>query len=598
MTDQSAKRATLSDSPNINALWSALIVEELARNGVRFFCLSPGSRSAPLALAVAGRPGARHAMHFDERGAAFHALGYTKATQRPAALVCTSGTAAANYLPAIVEAAMSRVPLIVLTADRPPELLDTGANQTIHQPGIFSHYTRWDVTLPCPDEAVPPQTLLTTIDYAVHRATGAPAGPVHVNAMFREPLAPTATDRDFAPYVAPLAKWEAAQTPYTAYAPSHPVADTESHERVLELLRGARHGLIIAGALPGDAGPAVRELAQTLNWPVFADIASGLRLGSPAPPVVHHYDLLLSTGAIPKDCRPDVILQLGGAFVSKRLLQFLDHSPPGHYILVDENPDRLDPAHRVSLRVEASPARFCAGICRGIASGMAPAQDPAWAGHLYGLSETVNGVVAETLTQYDYLTEPTVARAVAGDIPAGHTLFLGNSMPIRDMDRFASPHGAPVRVAVNRGASGIDGNIATAAGFARGAQTPVTALLGDLALLHDLNALAMLRELPQPVTLVVVNNDGGGIFSFLPVAGFPEHFEELFGTPHALTFAKAAELFGLQYAAPESLPEFKAAYRAAAAQTASTLIEVRTNREDNLRVHQALRIAITSACSA
>ena len=200
MTDRPEPGTVLSRAPNINALWSALIVEELARNGVGFLCLSPGSRSAPLALAAAAHASVRHAVHFDERGAAFHALGYAKATGRPAALVCTSGTAVANYLPAVVEAAMSRVPLIVLTADRPPELLDTGANQTIRQPGIFSHYVRSSVTLPCPDVAVPAQALLTAIDQACRRAVANPAGPVHVNVMLREPLAPTATDHDFASY--------------------------------------------------------------------------------------------------------------------------------------------------------------------------------------------------------------------------------------------------------------------------------------------------------------------------------------------------------------------------------------------------------------
>jgi len=267
------------NAPNLNLLWARLIVEELVRNGVDMFCLSSGSRCAPLTVAVAEASRARSVMHYDERGAAFHALGYARASDRPAALICTSGTAGANYLPAVVEAAMARTPMVVITADRPPELQDVGANQTIDQTKMFGDYSRWHCDLPCPDRAVGPQVVLTTIGQAVYRATRPPDGPVHVNCAFREPLAPADLGEDYADYVAAVSDWLERDTPYTRYArPERRLSQVEQR-RMIEVTGQAERGLLIVGHLRARAdSDAVRALAHGLGWPTFPDVMSGLLL--------------------------------------------------------------------------------------------------------------------------------------------------------------------------------------------------------------------------------------------------------------------------------------------------------------------------------
>ena len=578
--------------PNINAVWGALIVEELVRNGVGLFCLSPGSRCAPLTVAVAENARAQHVMHFDERGAAYHALGYAAATGRPAALICTSGTAVTNYFPAVVEAAHARVPLIVLSADRPPELLDAGANQAIDQVRLFGNYARWYAALPCPTEEIAAKTVLTTIDQAVYRATSAPAGPVHLNCMFREPLAPVPTDRDFGPYLAGVASWQSGDAPYTASVKSARTASPDDRRQLVETLGRAEHGLLVVGRLASPAETeAVGKLAEALNWPVFPDVASGLRLGTGTPPFAHYYDTLLGEPGFAERCAPDVVLQVGSPVVSKRLLEHLEKHRPRQYILVADHPFRHDAAHGVTMRVEADVAAYC----RDLAKDGAPPGDAEWRRCLWAASEAADEAMGGLLAQEDAFGEPAVARLLSERVRPDATLFVGNSMPVRDVGRFASPHGARPRVAVNRGASGIDGNIAAAAGYARGLDAPVTALVGDLALLHDLNSLALLRDVGVPVTVVVLNNNGGGIFSFLPIAEFPEHFEKLFAAPHGRRFKEAAALFDLDYYRACSRESFVDAYETAGKSGASAIIEVGTDREDNVRVHRRFEEAVAQA---
>ncbi len=311
---------TLAKAPNINALWAGLLVEELLRNGVDAFVISPGSRSTPLTVAAASEARAKKFVHFDERGAGYFALGYARAQRRPVALICTSGTAVANYYPAIVEAAMAQVPLIVLTADRPPELLDTGANQAIDQTRFFGAYARWSAALPCPEATVAPEVVLTTVDQAVFRATHGQAGPVHINCSFREPLAPVKSDEVFGAYLKSLNTWMAGTAPYTTHADSEVKLSADAQRDLLKKLHQAERGLLVVGQLtsPPEVG-AVLKLAKALRWPVFADIASGLRMDDTAGVVVHWLDLALASKHAPEVLRPDIVLQVGGAVTSKRL---------------------------------------------------------------------------------------------------------------------------------------------------------------------------------------------------------------------------------------------------------------------------------------
>ncbi|MGA1865063.1 MAG: 2-succinyl-5-enolpyruvyl-6-hydroxy-3-cyclohexene-1-carboxylic-acid synthase, partial [bacterium] len=269
----------ITNAENLNILWSSLIVEELVRNKVTCFCISPGSRSASLTVSAARNVKAKPTVFYDERGAAFYALGYAKATGNPAALICTSGTAVANYYPAIIEASMDRIPLIVLTADRPPELLETGANQAIRQPDIYGEYVRWQFNLPCPDDEIPPSMVLTTIDQLVYKARRSPAGPVHLNCMFREPLAPVSKKINPG-YQKKILSWQGSDTPFTTLSKPALTPDKETINRMVEIISSARRGLLVAGRLnTKEEIEAVKRLSVRLKWPVYPDIASGLRIG-------------------------------------------------------------------------------------------------------------------------------------------------------------------------------------------------------------------------------------------------------------------------------------------------------------------------------
>ncbi|MEE4375906.1 MAG: 2-succinyl-5-enolpyruvyl-6-hydroxy-3-cyclohexene-1-carboxylic-acid synthase [Candidatus Competibacteraceae bacterium] len=571
---------------NLNILWASLLVEELLRNGVDYFCLSPGSRSTPLAVAAARHPNAVKRIIHDERGAAFHALGYARASGKPAVLICTSGTAVANYLPAVIEAAVDRVPLLVISADRPPELQETGANQTIRQTHLFGDYTKWYGELPCADTAIPARMVLTTVDQAVYRAKSVPSGPVHLNCAFREPLAPEKKPID-AEYTTDLRAWFADTTPWTQYqAPVRPL-DKAALNRISTMLQGTTRGFIAVGRLHTAAErTAVAHLLQRLQWPVYADIASGLRLTAIDAPLIPYADQLYRSPELQSLGQPEIVLHIGGQCVSKRYLQFVETLPATtQYLLVDTHPCRDDPDHRVSYRLEADIEPFCRAL-GAMVGHLEPRELYTWTQVLLDQSALVEHALAEFMAPPD-LNEIAVARLLADHIPENHGLWLSNSMPVRDMDMYGKPQTRAVRVGANRGASGIDGTVASASGFAAGLQQPVTLLIGDLALLHDLNSLLLAQA--ERMTIVVINNDGGGIFSFLPIAGYEDVFEDYFATPHQLSFQSAATLFSLHYSAPQTRQEFIAAYQKALTSSRSTLIEVSTDRQDNLACHRRLQ---------
>jgi 2-succinyl-5-enolpyruvyl-6-hydroxy-3-cyclohexene-1-carboxylate synthase len=572
---------TPGDTPRANRLWATLIVEELVRSGVVFFCVAPGSRSTPLVAALAANERATSLIHFDERGTAFAALGYARATGRPAAWITTSGTAVANGLPAVVEAATDGVPMILLTADRPPEFRQTGANQTIDQPDIFGDYVRWRFDLPAPEEAVDPAMVLTTVDQAVYRARRAPGGPVHLNLMFREPFIPEDREEE----LSSPEPWSKSGDPYTRYAATRLAVDLDEIERLWGSLRPVERGLIVAGRLPSrKQGEAVLQLAESLGWPLLPDVGSQVRLGARSENLVPLYDALLASQAFGDAHAPEAVLHFGGRAVSKRLEQFLARSRPDPYVVVRENPFRLDPGHRVTHSVEADVLEYCATLAK-LAGGDARA-DSSWTRGWREASEKAGVYLDRSFAETKELNEPLVASLISRNIPDEHAIVVASSMPIRDLDTYAAPDGVPAPVAANRGASGIDGTVATAAGFARGSGRPLTLLIGDLALLHDMNSLAMVKDLPAVV--VVLNNDGGAIFSFLPVARHKAFFEPYFGTPQGVSFEHAAAMFGLGYERPGSTTEFVETYGAACARNTPTLIEVNTDREENVGLHREL----------
>ncbi len=532
----------MKENKNIEGAY--LIIDELIKQGIDTFCLSPGSRSTPLVVAIASHPNANAVMHYDERGAAFFALGYGKAMHKPAPLLCTSGRAPANYYPAVIEAAEDYTPVLLITADRPPELLQTGANQSIDQKKIFGDYVRFFFELPLHMENIREEFVMTTVDQALYRSMRSPQGPVHINCPFAKPLEPdTLVSRRSMP-----------RRPYTTY--SMPIAMFQHYEELQQqiALGDGERGLIVAGKMKApEERKAVIALAEKLQWPVFADISSGLRLGIDSELVIPHYDVLLPTLENLK--KPDVILHIGGRVMSKRLLEYLKNSRPREYIVVKDTPQRLDPEHCVTQHIEAAVAPFCDTLRSKVAAGVK-------GDFLRGLQEASRNASQrlEEMAHHE-LSELTVAWQLSKNIPAGEGLFLANSLSVRHMDMFACAYGNKVEVMTNRGVSGIDGTIASACGFAEALKKPVTLLIGDLAFLHDVNSLAYIKNRDLAIRIIILNNNGGGIFSFLPIAKHEEIFKTYFEMPHHLKFKAAADLFGIAYFSPKTNDDFVECYK-------------------------------------
>ena len=413
---------------NINYLWSSLIIDELVRCGVEYFCIAPGSRSAPLTVAAARHPKAKHFIHYDERGLAFHALGYASAYKKPVVLICTSGTAGANFYSAVIEASKKKVPLILLTADRPPELRSTGSVQAIDQVGLFGKYVKFQVDMPCPDVKIKPEFVLTTVNQAVYQATRNPSGVVHLNCMFRDPLAPVKTGENFGTYTRSISAWMKASVPWTQYANTKASILSANAKSIAQRIEGMKNGLIVIGKIGGeDVQKAVTAFAEKLGWPVFADASSGLRLGRKDDGIIHYFDQILLSPKVVKNLKFDGIVHLGGRMTSKRFYDFADNLILKDYVMVLNHPLRNDPGHQVSLRVESSVAAFCEAVGRSIKN-----RKPSRSLRLLSkANRIVDGAIEEYLTADETLCEPRVARMISQQILHGSGLFLANSMPVR-----------------------------------------------------------------------------------------------------------------------------------------------------------------------
>ncbi len=577
---------------SLNSLWATLIVEELLRCGVEHFCVAPGSRSAPLAIATAENPSAKSTIYFDERGLGFYALGLCVSSQKPVVIITTSASAVANLFPAIIEANKKKLPLVIITADRPPELRASGANQTIDQIKIFGDYVRFFFDMPCPTIDIPPETVLSTIDQAIFRAKGELPGPVHLNCMFREPLSSSDEDlNNFSLYLLPIKNWQNSLKPYTEYQKPLLKISPEILQKTAALLKSVEHGVIVVGKIGGLSDQeAVLALAQKLNWPIFADITSGLRLGHKQKQIIHYFDHILNVDQLAHNLQITGVLHLGGRLTSARYYKAIKKTQPRDYIMVLNHPLRNDPNHVVTLRLQCPVKEFCQTISPYL-SHRPPTK-------LLKTLQKANQACEKVLENRLFLhpgalSEPAVAHLLSKLIPKNSGLFIGNSMPIRDLNLFAANRGKIVNVTANRGASGIDGNIATASGFAKGLNAPSTAILGDLAFLHDLNSLYFLQNPSKPFVLIVLNNNGGAIFSFLPVSSIKTGFTQFFTAPHHLTFEHAAKLFKLAYKSVKTTAGFIKAYQTAVQTPKTTIIEVCSKTPVNTLVYQQIAENIT-----
>lgn len=548
----------------LNQRWAATIAGTLAASGVRHVVVAPGSRSTPLALAFADRADLTLWSVMDERAAAFFALGLAKSTNTRAAVICTSGTAGAHFLPAVMEAFAGGTPLVVLTADRPWELHGFGAPQTIAQVGMFGCYVLGAEALPSPDE-----NGLEHLVAAVSRLLARGRGPVHLNVPFREPLAHP--DGEAGPVIDPYV---------THYAAGVPAVDVSP---VLWAIAAAKRGVIVCGPREraDDFGEWIHGLSRATGFPVLAEASSNARFGFSES--ISCFDTLLRNPKFADAMRPDVVLRFGGGLTAKVPQQWLDASGAKQFHFTDDG-FQFDPVHRTTMLLPFTRALHF----EGAPTAEQRAYRERW---LEGQRQ-----VSEALTrQPSVFTEPLVAREFIAACPEGTQIFLSSSMPIRDVDAFATSS-KPLRVFVNRGVNGIDGITSTALGVAAGTGKPTALLIGDVALLHDLTAWLVARRHSISLTVLVVNNDGGGIFHFLPVAERTPHFENLFGTPHGVDVAHVAALAGAKLHRPADMNELRNTMKRCL-DGGLHLIEVKTERASNVDDHRSLFAKLTEAMS-
>ncbi|HEX9966742.1 MAG TPA: 2-succinyl-5-enolpyruvyl-6-hydroxy-3-cyclohexene-1-carboxylic-acid synthase [Solirubrobacterales bacterium] len=576
------------DPTNANTALASAFVEELARSGVRHAVISPGSRSTPLAVALWREPAIGVSVIVDERSAAFFALGAAQASGAPVAILCTSGTAAANLHPAVCEADLSAVPLVLLTADRPPELRAVGAGQTIDQIKLYGSSVRWFCEVGTHD--ADDSGLLhyrSTACRAVAAARGEPRpGPVHLNLAWREPLAPlpvegavTATE--------PRALEGRGERPLTAVTPYDAAPSDFLLDEVAGHIERARAGAIVAGR---QLDPALREplvrLARAAGMPILAEPTSQLRCGPhDRSHVVTAYDLLLRDEHFRERSRPDLVLRFGEMPTSKPLRSWLAGSG-AEEIVVDPLAGWNEPTRRAAALLRADPAKLAAGWA--VRLGEERAAPSLWLDAEMAAREAIEATLAEEPAP----TEPGLQQALAATYADGDLVYTSSSMPIRDQEAFLPSTATDALFLSNRGANGIDGLISSGIGAARATGRPTTILTGDLGLLHDVGGLAALREVSTPVRIVVVDNDGGGIFHFLPqeqaLAG--EEFEGLLGTPRGVDAGRAAALFGLSHRRVESLDGL-----ADALVGGTGLVSVPVDRRANVELHRRLADAVGGA---
>ena len=557
---------------NPSQAFALVVVDELARCGVQHACLSPGSRSAALAMALAEDDHIRLHVCIDERSAAFMAVGIGRATRQPAVIVSTSGTATANFHPAVIEAEASRIPMIVLTADRPPELRSTGANQTIDQLKLYGDSVRWFCEVGVPEErADAPAYWRSVTCRAYAEAVGGPAGPVHVNAAMREPLVPEGDGYPFE------LEGRGSGAPWTAVLTSPRSPTPDDAATLADLVSANERGFVIVGDGSFDV-EAVERFAVSAGYPLIAEPLSNARRRD----AISTYDALLRTSWA-EGQRPDLVIRCGRVATSKALTKLLDASV--RQVLID--PDRwwLDPGRTTSTIVAADVGPTLESI-----SSVVGERATRWAEEWSEADGKARAALDAALDEDDEPSEPRTARDLAAAMPDGSNLVVASSMPVRDLDWFMAPR-TGIDIYANRGASGIDGFVSTAVGVAAATERPTFALAGDLSMLHDQNGLLGLVERGLDITFVVLNNDGGGIFSFLPQARFPSNFEKLFGTPHGIDFEKLAAMYGLKYTRFQKASDLANLVKGGGIR----LIEVRTDRAANVEVHKRAWKAVDNA---
>ncbi|MDZ8084571.1 MAG: 2-succinyl-5-enolpyruvyl-6-hydroxy-3-cyclohexene-1-carboxylic-acid synthase [Nostoc sp. DedQUE12b] len=570
---------------NVNQLWAYILTETLKRLGLTCAIICPGSRSTPLAIAFAQQaPEIETISILDERSAAFFALGQAKTTGRPVVLVCTSGTAGANFYSAVIEASYSRVPLLILTTDRPPELRDCHSGQTVDQLRLYGNYPNWqtELALPCADLGMLAY-LRQTVIHSWERAQTPTKGPVHLNIPFRDPLAPLPDGNDLSylrsqleaeDFFAGIAN--PCPMPHTSTALS-----TSSPYPIPKEWKECDRGIIIAGVAqpsqPEEYCKAIAQLSQILQWPVLAEGLSPVRNYAELNPyLISTYDLILRNQQLAKQLAPEMVIQVGEMPTSKELRTWIAATQPRRWV-IDPSDQNLDPLHGRTTHLRISVEEI-----KVEEANLSLSSDY---GKQWRDAETkVKLVVDQTMGKIDEIIESKAAWLISQILPPGTPLFIANSMPVRDVEYFWKPNNLGVRSHFNRGANGIDGTLSTALGIAHRQQSSVM-LTGDLALLHDTNGFLIRNKFVGHLTIVLINNNGGGIFEMLPIAKFDPPFEEFFGTPQDINFVQLCATYNVQHELIISWQQLQQKLNPLPTQGIRVL-EVQTNRKKDAKWRQ------------
>ena len=541
----------------------------LMNAGVKKVVISPGSRSTPLAYAFASTKELDVYMQIDERSAGYFALGLAKASSEPVILLCTSGTAASNYFPAVTEAHYARIPLIVITADRPHELREVGAPQAIDQIQLYGNHVKYSIDFPLAEDNRDVEDYIERqTQRAVSVALTAPFGPIHLNVPFREPLL---IDFDL----------EVPTMTFKKHFMSTTTLDESTAKLVTDIMKHTDKGIIIAGELPANVNrESFWKFAEALQWPVLCDPLSNLRSQVPEqclPLCIDRYDALLKSELFAEKVIPDTIIRFGAQPVSKPLSLYLKKVRPHIIIAIDESPEFRDPLGVVTHHIQSS--------VEAVLQLRVHKQQTAYA----GIWIEANDGASEITEKFAKVAgdEGAYAQMLFHHLPENSDIISGSSMPIRDVDTYFGKTAKDITIFANRGTNGIDGVVSTAFGIQAARQRPTWLLIGDLSFLHDVNGLLVSRFHDMNLTIVIMNNDGGGIFSYLPQAESGPHFEELFGTPTGLTFEHIAAMYDAQYKAIETLEDFEVELAKDKEQNIR-IIEVFTDRTANVKAHRAL----------
>ncbi|MBI4298671.1 MAG: 2-succinyl-5-enolpyruvyl-6-hydroxy-3-cyclohexene-1-carboxylic-acid synthase [Chloroflexi bacterium] len=585
---------------NVNYAFAGAFVDELARSGLRYACVCPGSRSTPLTISLARHLNIKTWVHLDERSCAFFALGMARALHEPVALLCTSGTAAANFFPAVIEANYAHAPLLVLTSDRPPELWEWGAPQTIDQSRLYGTHVKWSVNMTTPG-ATP--DLLRYVRAVACRAFAismeSPEGPVQVNFPFREPLAPEVVPGDSSEETFSLAPeaWHGreGERAYIEVKGGIRIASDEVALSLSDSFKKAERGLIVCGPQddPGFAS-GVSALAAKLGYPILADSLSQVRCGAhDRRLIIDSYDAFLRNDSLVATLLPEVVLRFGATPTSKVLLNYLQRHRQARQVVVS-NGTWNDPIHAATDFIQVDPTRFTTDLTAAITDS----HNTLWTQRWLDANAAASASIMRQLELIEELFEGKVFSELASIVPAKVCLFAGNSMPVRDLDGFFPSTDRQIRFMANRGVNGIDGVISSALGVSAALPDPLILVLGDISFYHDMNGLLAAKQNQLNATIIVVNNDGGGIFSFLPQADYPEFFERYLGTPHGLTFQQAAFLYDLGYSKVTSWKDFRDAVSESIRSMGTSIIEVPGDRKRNVELHRRMWAAVGQATTS